>query len=393
MRPLNDLPKLAVRPKFRFIRHILLVLALAFTLGAGYVLGTSVTAGREKLDLGQFWQVYDLINQRFVGTLDQAKAVEGATSGLVASLGDPFSVYLPAQAKKDLDAELSGQFEGIGAELTLKDGLITVVAPLDSSPAAAAGLKASDVIIKINDKSTESMSLDDAVATIRGPKGTTVTLEVSRPKIANSIKLVITRDSIKVKSVDSKMLDGGIGFIELRQFSDDTVDLVKQGVADIAAHNPKALIIDLRNDPGGYLDDVAPIAGEFIAPNVVVKERYKDGRTDQIRSTSAPVLPNTPIYILVNGGSASAAEILAGALQDYKRATLVGQKTFGKGSVQDIIPLKNGTALRLTIAEWLTPNDRQISKKGIDPDVVVEGDKTTDADPVLAKALELISKL
>lgn len=392
MKSFNDLPKISVKPRFRYIRHIVLVIALLGVLGAGYVLGTTITNGRQKLDLNQFWQVYDIINRRYVGSMDQSKASEGAVAGLVQSLGDPFSMYLPAQARKNLDDELKGEFEGIGAELTQKDGLITIVAPLDGSPAASAGLKASDVILKIDDQSTEGLVLDEAVAKIRGPKGTTVTLEVARPKVSDPIKLTITRDAIHVKSVDWKMLDGNIGYLEIRQFGDDTVDLVKKAVAELAKSQPKALIIDLRNDPGGYLDDVAPIAGQFIAPNVVVKERYKDGRTDLIRSTDVPTMPNTPLYVLVNGGSASAAEILAGALQDYKRATLVGQKTFGKGSVQDIIPLKAGAALRLTIAEWLTPNDRQISKKGIDPDVVVEGDKKADSDPVLAKALELANK-
>jgi len=392
MRPFNNLPKLSVKPRFRYLRHIFLTVAFVAVLGAGYVMGTTVTNGRQQLDLNQFWQVYELINRRYVGTVDQSKASEGAVAGLVQSLGDPYSMYLPSQARKDLDNELKGEFEGIGAELTQKDGLITVVAPLDGSPAASAGLKPKDVLLKIGDELTTEMLLDEAVSKIRGPKGTTVTLEVARAKVSDPIKLTITRQAIYIKSVESKMLDGSIGYLEIRQFGEDTVDLVKKSVAELASSQPKAIIIDLRNNPGGYLDAVAPIAGQFIAPNIVVKERYKDGRSDTIRSIDVPVLPSTPLYILVNGGSASAAEILAGALQDHKRATLVGQKTFGKGSVQDIIPLKAGAGLRLTIAEWLTPNDRQISKKGIDPDVVVEGDKKEDSDPVLAKALELASK-
>lgn len=386
------MPKLSVKPRFRYLRHIFLTVAFVAVLGAGYVMGTTVTNGRQQLDLNQFWQVYELINRRYVGTVDQSKASEGAVAGLVQSLGDPYSMYLPSQARKDLDNELKGEFEGIGAELTQKDGLITVVAPLDGSPAASAGLKPKDVLLKIGDELTTEMLLDEAVSKIRGPKGTTVTLEVARAKVSDPIKLTITRQAIYIKSVESKMLDGSIGYLEIRQFGEDTVDLVKKSVAELASSQPKAIIIDLRNNPGGYLDAVAPIAGQFIAPNIVVKERYKDGRSDTIRSIDVPVLPSTPLYILVNGGSASAAEILAGALQDHKRATLVGQKTFGKGSVQDIIPLKAGAGLRLTIAEWLTPNDRQISKKGIDPDVVVEGDKKEDSDPVLAKALELASK-
>ncbi|MEK7535199.1 MAG: S41 family peptidase [Patescibacteria group bacterium] len=392
MRPLNDLPRLSTQPKFRYLRRVILLSTLFIVFALGYFLGQIITNGRQKLDLNQFWQVYDIINRRYVGSLDQKSASEGATSGLVQSLGDPFSMYLPAQARKDLDNELKGEFEGIGAELTQKDGLITVVSPLEGSPAAQAGLMPKDVILKIGDESTSEMLLDEAVSKIRGPKGTTITLEIGRLKVSDLIKITITREAIRVKSVDSKMLDGGIGYLEIRQFGDDTVELVKKSVIELAKNQPKAVIIDLRNDPGGYLDAVAPIAGQFIAPNIVVKERYKDGREEVIRSKEVPVMSTTPLFVLINGGSASASEILAGALQDHKRATLVGQKTFGKGSVQDIIPLKNGSALRLTIAEWLTPNDRQISKKGIEPDVVVEGDKKADSDPVLAKALELAKK-
>lgn len=406
MRYLNNLPSIRVKPKFRFIRHIVAVIFLLLIFGTGYILGQTITNGRQKLDLNQFWQVYDLIERRFVGTIDPSKATEGAMAGLVQSLGDPYSSYLPVQARKDLADELRGEFEGIGAELIQKDGLITVVTPLSLSPAETAGLKAKDIILKIGDESTESMSINDAVSKIRGPKGTTVILEVARSKVTDPIKLIIKRDAIRVKSVDSKMLDNNIGYIEIRQFGDDTVDLFKKTLNELIGKQPKALIIDLRNNPGGYLDAVAPIVGQFIAPNIIVKERYtqrdtfwksftsnyQNERIEVIRSMEVPILPNIPLFVLINGGSASATEIMSGALQDYTRATLVGQKTFGKGSVQDIIPLKNGAALRLTIAEWLTPKDRRISKKGIDPDVVVEGDKTTESDLVLAKAIELASK-
>lgn len=369
-----------------------MLVAFILVLGAGYVLGQSVANGQQKLNLSQYWQAYDLIDKKYVGSIDSTKAIEGSISGLVESLGDPFSMFLPPQAKKDLDTELSGQFEGIGAELTQKSGLITVVAPLDGSPAESAGLKAKDIILKIGDESTESLTLDDAVSKIRGPKGTAVKLTVAREKADGPIELTITRANIQVKSVKTRILEGNIAYIEVSQFGDGTVDLFKAAIAEIIKQTPKAIIMDLRNNPGGYLDDVAPVVGQFIAPNVVVKEKYKDGRVDLIRSTDVPSLPNTPLFVLINGGSASAAEIVAGALQDYGRAKLIGQKSFGKGSVQEILPMKNGAALRITIAEWLTPKDRQISKKGIDPDVVVEGDKTPESDPVLAKAIELAGK-
>lgn len=389
----NDYPSLKTRPKSKIFGRFFLLLTFLFVLGAGFIVGQSTVSGREKLNLNEFWQAYNIIENRFVGTSDPVKSAEGAISGLVASLGDPFSSYLPAKAKKALDTELSGQFEGIGAELTMKNDLVTVVAPIDSSPAEKAGLKAKDIILKVDETSTEGLTLEEVVTKVRGPKDSSVKLTILREKTDQPLEITITRGRIVVNSVKSSLLADNIGYVEISQFGDDTVDLFKKAVADLSKSQPKAIILDLRNNPGGYLNTVAPIVGQFIAPNVIVKERYKDGKIDEIRSTEAPTLPNTPMYVLVNAGSASAAEIVAGALQDYERATVVGQKTFGKGSVQELFPLKAGSALRLTIAEWLTPKDRQISKKGIEPNVAVEGDKTVDSDPVLAKALELIGKL
>jgi len=360
-------------------------------MGAGYVVGQSTVTGRDKLDLTEFWQAYNIIENRYVGSVDSDSAAQGAISGLVVSLGDPFSSYLPSQAKKNLDTELSGQFEGIGAELTTKDGLTTVVAPLDDSPAQKAGLKAKDIIIKVDDTSTDGLSLDEVVSLIRGPKDSQIKLTVVREKTDLPIELKITRSQILIKSVKSKLLENGVGFIEVSQFGDDTVTLFRQALTDLAKSSPKAIVIDLQNNPGGYLNTVAPIVGQFIAPSVIVKEKYKDGRIEEIRSIETPLMPNVKLYVLVNAGSASASEIVAGALQDYGRATLIGQQTFGKGSVQELFPLKAGSALRLTIAEWLTPKDRQITKKGIKPDEIIVGEKTADLNPALDKALELIS--
>ncbi len=370
------------------LSRLFLILAIAAVFGAGFFTGNRVSIGSNQLDLTQFWQVYRFINDRYVGSIDNKKAAEGAAAGLVSSLGDPFSSFLPPEDRKNLDDELKGEFEGIGAELTQKDQLITVVAPLAGSPAEAAGLKANDIVVKIDGQSTEGMSLDDAVKKIRGQKGTSVSMTVQRQGKSDPIELKITRENIQVKSVKSKMI-GTVGYIEVNQFGDDTVDLFRAAVKDIAAQKATAVVVDLRNNPGGYLNAVGPVVGQFVAPSVVTIEKYKSGKTDEVRSTDVPLLPKTPLFLLVNGGSASAAEIMAGALQDDKRATLIGQKTFGKGSVQDIIPLTGGAALRITIAEWLTPNKRAINKVGIEPDVKVDGEKTATADPVLDKALEL----
>lgn len=373
------------------VQRLLVGLAILAAFAGGFFSGHANQVKRDGLNLDQFWNVFNLIQRRYVHSVDANVAAEGAAKGLVESLGDPYSAYLPPTDKKNLDDELKGEFEGVGAELTLKDKLVVVVAPLAGSPAEAAGLKAQDVVLKVDDVTTANLTLNEVVQKIRGPKGTTVKLTVSRSGSDQPLEVTIKRSSIQVKSVNWKMIDT-VGYVEISQFGEDTVALTQQAVKELAAKNPKAMIIDLRNNPGGYLNTVAPIAGLFIPPSVVVIERYKDSKTDEIRSTDVPVLPTTPLYLLVNEGSASAAEILAGALQDYKRATLVGHKTFGKGSVQDLISLKDGAALRITIAEWLTPNQRAINKVGIEPDVKVEGDKKDGTDPILDKALELIKK-
>lgn len=374
--------------KKQALAKLFLLISLLAVFAGGYFFGLAGNRYQQEVDLTQFWQVYRIVKQRYVNEVDPQKAAEGAAAGLVESLGDPFSAYLAPSQKRNLDEELRGEFEGIGAELTQKDQLITVVAPLADSPAEAAGLKASDIILKVDDLSTDGLSLDEVVAKIRGPKDTVVKLTIARKNADKPIEISITRANIEVKSVTSRMIDN-IGYLEITQFGDKTVESAQVAVNELAGKKPKAMIIDLRNNPGGYLNGVAPIAGLFLPPSVIVKEKYRDGKSDEIRSTAVPVMPETPLYVLVNGGSASASEILAGALQDYKRATLVGQKTFGKGSVQDLVTLKNGAALRITIAEWLTPNDRAINKVGIEPDVKVDGEKNETSDPILDKALEL----
>jgi len=363
----------------------LALLLLVFLAGVGT--GAVSLRKRQDINLDQFWQAYHLIESRYAGSIDKNKVAEGATRGLVESLGDPYSAYLSSDEKKALEEELSGTFEGIGAELVEKSGDITVVASLSGTPAEAAGLKPNDVIIKIDDQTTENMTVEQAVNKIRGPKGSAVKLTIWRQGEAGPIELKITRGVIKIDSVRTKMI-GEVGYMEIRQFGDDTVDLAKTGLSELSSHSPKALIIDLRNNPGGYLDAVPPIAGMFIPPSVITVERFRSGAEQEVRSNSVPLQPTLPLYILVNKGSASAAEILAGCLQDYKRATLVGEKTFGKGSVQDIVSLNQG-AIRLTIAEWLTPNKREINKTGIEPNIQVKDDKTATADPVLTQALDL----
>lgn len=383
--------ELSPQQKRQLFSRLLVTFAVLLVFAAGMVAGTSMERRKSALDLTQFWNVYGLLQKEYIGTLDKEKAVEGATKGLVESLDDPYSSYLPADERKRLDEELSGQFDGIGAILSEKDRRTEIVELIPGSPAEKAGLKANDLILAVDDQPTEGLVLDEVVSKIRGPKDTTVTLLVERSGTDDPIVFKITRAKIQVKSVKSEM-KGQVGYIDVSQFGDDTVEGVTEAVKSLKDKKAKAIILDLRNNPGGYLNSVPPIAGLFLPPSVIVKEKYKSGKTDSLRSTSVPILPDTPLFILVNDSSASASEILAGALQDYDRATLIGEKTYGKGSVQDIIPLYGSAALRLTIAEWLTPKDRAINKMGIEPDVVIEDKIEGTSDAVLEKALELANK-
>ncbi len=383
--------ELSPQQKRQLFSRLLVTFAVLLVFAAGMLAGTSMERRKSALDLTQFWNVYGLLQKEYIGTLDKDKAVEGATKGLVESLDDPYSSYLPADERKRLDEELSGQFDGIGAILSEKDRRTEIVELIPGSPAEKAGLKANDLILAVDDQPTEGLVLDEVVSKIRGPKDTTVALLVERSGTDDPIVFKITRAKIQVKSVKSEM-KGQVGYIDVSQFGDDTVEGVTEAAKSLKDKKAKAIILDLRNNPGGYLNSVPPIAGLFLPPSVIVKEKYKSGKTDSLRSTSVPILPDMPLFILVNDSSASASEILAGALQDYDRATLIGEKTYGKGSVQDIIPLYGSAALRLTIAEWLTPKDRAINKMGIEPDVVIEDKIEGTSDAVLERALELANK-
>jgi carboxyl-terminal processing protease len=370
------------------LSRVFLLLGTALVFTAGFITGGSYQLERQKLNLGEFWRTYSIVESEFVGDIDKRQAVEGVTRGFIQSLGDPFSDYLSADERGALSDELSGELEGIGARLEMKDGSIVVVAPLTDSPAEKAGLRPNDIILAVDDESTKTMSLDEAVKNIRGPQGTQVTLTVLRQGANQPLELAITRAAILIPSVTWEM-KGDVAYMQITQFGADTPALTLRGLNELKAKDPSAFILDLRNNPGGYLEDVPPIAGGFIPPSVVVIQKFKLKKSEELRSTGVPVFPTTKMFVLVNEGSASASEILAGALQDHGRTTVVGRKTFGKGSVQDIIPLGRGTALRLTVAEWLTPKGRVVDKVGITPDVVVEGESTEESDPILEKALEL----
>ncbi len=347
------------------------------------------------VEFKEFWEVWQLLKDKYYQqSLKDKDLFYGALKGLAEASGDPYTTFFEPKGAADFQQALSGKFSGIGAEIGLKDDTITVVAPLPDTPAEKAGIKAGDYIIKIDGVETTGYSVEQAVTKIRGAKGTKVTLTVYRKddkKKAVPFDVTITRDEIQVKSVRLKWPKPDVALIEVTNFNTDTHDGFDKAVDEVLKHDKvKGLILDLRNNPGGFLDTAAFMAGEWVGDKVVVKERRQGKIVDELPGTGQSRLAGIPTIVLVNQGSASASEIVSGALQDYAAGTIIGMKTFGKGSVQDYSNLPDGSAIKITIAEWLTPKDRTINKTGLDPDIVV--DKTADdyekqRDPQLDRAL------
>lgn len=347
------------------------------------------------IDFGLFWKVWDEVNKKYAGTPDNEKMLYSAINGALQSLDDPYTLFLTPDEAKRFDDDLKGSFEGIGAEIEKKDGNITIVAPLPDSPAEKAGIKGKDIVFKIDGAETTTMSLQEAIDKIRGKGGTQVKLTVVREGATEPIELAITRATIVVKSVEWEIKNDNIGYIKISQFGEDTKNLVNQAIDEMIAKKPKGLIVDVRNNPGGFLDTAVDITSYFTKERgAIVKEKNKSGQIIELDATSNPKLTDVPMVILVNGGSASASEIFAGALQDFGRAKLIGEKTFGKGSVQELNRVDGGGALRVTIAKWLTPKDREIDKQGIAPDIEVKSpeDASSEADPQLDRAIEELSR-
>lgn len=344
----------------------------------------------KNVDFSTFWDAWNQVTEKFVGQVDTQKMVYGAIKGMVESLGDPYSSFLEPGAENQLLEDLSGEIQGIGAELTLKDGKLVVVAPLDGSPAKKAGIQAQDEILKIDGEDTTSMTLDQAISKIRGKAGTDVTLQVLHAGSNSPQDIKIKREVVTIKSVKYEM-KGDIGYIQITQFGNDTSSLAKAAAQDIAKQKPKAIILDLRDNPGGYLDASVDVASLFMDRGVVVKEQYKDGRIEELKTTLEGILSKYKVIVLVNEGSASASEIVAGALKDSRGAIIIGKKTFGKGSVQELENLSGGSSLKITIAKWLTPSGKTIDKEGISPDIEIDlsqDDQAAGRDPQLDRALE-----
>lgn len=348
----------------------------------------------ERVDFSSLNDLYVLMRNNFDGKIDAKKALEGAKAGLVAAGGDPYTVYLDAEAAKSLTNDLSGALSGIGAEIGVKNSYITVIAPVDGTPAKKAGLQPGDIIAKINKEDTTGMSVDTAVSKIRGKKDTQVTLTLVRGTTSPAFDVTITRADIVVPSVKWSMKESNIGYIQLTRFGPDTENLTRTAATELKAQGAQKIILDLRNNGGGYLDAGVAVASEFLPSGKLIVEERTAGKTrDKLKSSGDGKLVGLPLVILVNGGSASASEIVAGALRDNNVAKLVGEKTFGKGSVQEIKQLPGGSAFKVTIAHWYTPNGTFINKEGIKPDTEVKlttEDYNASRDPQLEAAISAL---
>ncbi len=356
----------------------------------------------------QFWDVWGLLKTKYVSkekTDDNQKLLFGAIEGLVNSLNDPYTTFFPPQEAKSFSDEISGQFGGIGAEIGLdKQSRLIVIAPLENTPAQRAGLKAGDRIVKIDDLDTTGLSSEEAVKHIRGERGTKVTLIIIHDEKEGEKKIEITRDIIQVPTLKFKLLNtegkedmrGSIAYIKLDNFYEKAPSLFQQAAIKTILLNAKGIVLDLRNNPGGYLDGAQAIAGWFLPKDaLVVTEEFQDPTLSQkLLSPGPSTLENLPVVVIINKGSASASEILAGALQDHKKATLLGEKSFGKGTVQEVIPLKEGM-VKITIAHWLTPNGNLIDKNGINPDKELAEPATSTpegADPWMTEAIKTLQE-
>lgn len=377
------------------------LVSVGLVAGICISLGISAVAEKERpeslplTELKQFTEVFGAIKSFYVEPVEDESLFNGAISGMVSNL-DPHSSYLDKDAFKELRVGTQGKFGGLGIEVGMEEGFVKVIAPIEDTPAQRAGVKAGDLIVKIDDTPTKGLSLSEAVGLMRGDPKTEIQLMIIRKGVDKPLEIKIIRDIIQVQSVKAKMLDGDFGYIRITQFQSRTGENLVESFNELQAKGPmKGLVLDLRNDPGGLLNAAVGVSAAFLPQNAVVVTT--DGRTDD---SQRKLIANTenylrgdgpdylrdlhesaktiPIVVVVNGGSASASEIVAGALQDHKRAKVLGTQTFGKGSVQTILPLKNNTAIKLTTARYYTPSGRSIQAKGIEPDFVVtetpEGD-------------------
>ncbi|MBV5264720.1 S41 family peptidase [Pinisolibacter aquiterrae] len=351
--------------------------------GERFIAGKAIAAATDTYrQLNLFGDVFERIRSDYVEQPDDSKLVESAINGMLTSL-DPHSSYMSPKSFKDMQVQTRGEFGGLGIEVTMEEGLVKVVAPIDDTPAARAGVRAGDIITQLDGEQVQGLSLNQAVDKMRGPVNSPITLTIKRDGAAEPLQIKIVRDTIRIKSVRSREEGGDIGYLRITQFNEQTYDGLRDQIEkitkDIPSDKLKGFVLDLRNNPGGLLDQAISVSDAFLERGEIVSTRGRNADESQrYNARSGDLIKGKPVVILINGGSASASEIVAGALQDHKRATLVGTRSFGKGSVQTIIPLGQNGAIRLTTARYYTPSGRSIQAKGIDPDIEVLQDTPED---------------
>jgi len=374
--------------------------------GIGYYTGSrgavvsaeTLGASKNNPDLTSFWRVWRLIDEKSPNAKENTteKRLYGAIQGLASSVGDPYTVFFPPEENKAFSETISGEFGGIGMEVGIKNGILTVVSPLKDTPAYRAGIKSGDIVFKIDDTITKDLSVENAIKLIRGKKGTEVTLTIIRKDVKEPIEYKVIRDTIVIPVVESKDKNG-VHIINVYTFSENVEAKFRVALRQFYLSGNKKLIIDLRGNPGGYLESAIDMVSWFLpSGEVIVKEDFGNNKEQKIHTSKGyNVFGNDyKIVILVNEGSASASEIFAGAMQDHKKAILVGKKTFGKGSVQEVIPITSDTSLKITVAKWLTPNGISISKNGLNPDVdvsITEEDILSGKDVQMEKAISILN--
>ena len=350
---------------------------------------------QEGIDFGIFWQTWQSLKDHYVDEkrLNPQEMVWGAIEGMVKAVGDPYTIFLPPQESKRFADDISGSFGGIGAEIGIRNDILTIISPLEGSPAQKAGLMAGDKILQISGTSTQDMSIDEAVNHIRGPKGSEVELLILRKDQEKPFSKKVVRDEIVIPTVKTELRDG-VFIIHLYNFNQKAAWEFRKSLLKGISSGSKKLVIDVRNNPGGYLEVAVDIASWFLPKNsLVAKEDFGNGRADEFLSRGYDGVSDWKVVMLVNGGSASASEILAGALRDQKQVKLIGEKTFGKGSVQEVVNLPEGASLKVTIAKWLTPSGKSISDEGLVPDVevkITQEDLDKGRDTQLEKAIEML---
>ncbi|MBI5729473.1 MAG: S41 family peptidase [Candidatus Magasanikbacteria bacterium] len=416
--PFANPPSPTKQRAHRYVSTYLAVILFILTFGSGIFIGRAMILKKQlsssdsrvavsdvinidrgvnhskDVDFVQFWTVWDKVREKYVKQpVKDSELFYGALQGLVYGLGDPYSVFFPPAPAAEFTKSLAGEFGGIGAEIGNKNNQLMVIAPLPDTPAERAGLRPADRILAIDRKSTLGMDVSTAVEHIRGSTTTTVVLTIMRAGWDKPRDLTIHRATINVPSVLFSMRPGGVAYLRIMQFNDQTTPNLSRYIGMLKDRKAAAIILDLRNNPGGYLDAAVAMASEWITDGVIVSEKFSGGRENVHETEGLHRLAGLKTVVLVNGGSASASEIVAGALQDQKAATVVGEKTFGKGSVQEFENLPDGSALKITVAEWYTPNGNNINEKGITPDTVVKEDfdqEQVGQDVMIDKAYEIL---